>query len=285
MTLPRYEEYEGEFLEAIATRYGFTGKNSLIFEKRFLEANAGLTHKLIANQFATKLIEGTKDGDAERIFRQQLSAICDKLEKEGCPPTEEKECWKNCKRWLREEVFPKWAKEQGLVADTPQTIAQLWDRLKEKATIATTQIEVMVSDRQLATLGVLPPKKTAKTVPLESNIEFHINLDCGGYLILLEKAPDPGVIYYCLSPSEYAPDFRRPAGMTVLPTPDRLFGAYVLGCEQFLALITQDLPPLNWLPQSHEEPLELDNNHLSGLLEYLERSPEAQVFYTEYTVV
>ncbi len=79
MTLPNYEEHEEEFLKAIATRFGFSGKNWDIFMERFLEKNINSLNKSIAAYLETELLEGTKEGDAVRIFTQQLGAICDKF--------------------------------------------------------------------------------------------------------------------------------------------------------------------------------------------------------------
>lgn len=287
MNLPRYEDYEADFLDAMATRFGFTGKNSLIFEKRFLEDNREVTHETLAAKFAEKLNKGTEDGDPYRIFRQQLSKICEKLEAAGCPPSKGVDRWKNAKRWLREVIFPQWAKEQGLVTPPPFTVDQIWQQLKAKA-IDSNLLEVVLAEelREVPVLGARR-NKSRKSVPVNSDIKYQVKVEREGYLILLEREPS-GVVC-CLCPSEYAPNSRCDAGVMVLPqcppSEYATFGADEVGREQILALITQELPPLDWLEESKEEALELEREHLYGLLEYVEGNRDCQVLWTEYSVI
>ncbi|MFB2894913.1 DUF4384 domain-containing protein [Aerosakkonemataceae cyanobacterium BLCC-F50] len=298
MNLPRYEDYEGDFLNAMATRFGFTGKNSLIFEKRFLEDNREVTHKkLVANsKFVEKLIEGTKKKsskdeeakkdeeatqkeeeakrlEASRIFRQQLAAICEKLEAAGCPPSTGDGRWLNAKRWLREEVFPQWAKEQGLVGLHP------WEQLLKLAT---------PTDKMGPKLaGVLDMGSDyQECVPLGSNIIFEVKLETPGYLLLLEKGTTGR--FWCLCPSVYAPQPSLPAGVAVLPQPVsgkksfKITGS--IGLEQIVAVIGKDKPNLDWLSEGSGKTLQLEEGHLNELLKCLERSGDCKVLYTEYTV-
>ncbi|MBW4496188.1 MAG: DUF4384 domain-containing protein [Oscillatoria princeps RMCB-10] len=287
MTLPSYEEYEGQFLEAMATHFGFTGKNLLIFEKRFLQDNAGVLGEQLASTFETKLIEGTKNGDASRIFRQQLSAICDKLEAAGCPPTENpKDRWKNAKRWLREVKFPEWAKEQGLVEPPPErTPDQLWEQLKDKATPTEKMGPVLVQRGPTLDMWTTP-SQYPQYVPLGSQIRFEVNLESGGYLLLLEKGTSGKL--WCLCPSFLAPQPHQPAGVATLPQEKSrqklLTISGMAGKEEIVALIAKESPPLDWLPQGTQPPLQLKKDHLNDLLAYLNRRPDCQVLYTEYTV-
>lgn len=285
MNLPRYEEHEGDFLEAMATRFGFTGKNRLIFEKRFLEDNAGVTHAQLAEMYKTKLIAGTKNSDAAQILRQQVKAICGKLEAAGCPPSAGIEPWKGAKRWLREDIFPEWAKSQGLIATTSPSSDELWQEIKAKVNTSN-ELEVVVVESKIGELGARR-KRHQKIVPLDSDIEFHLQLDSAGYLILLER--EPSGIIGCLCPSEYAPQLHRPLGKMILPqfppSPYRYFGADEVGREQLIALITPELPPFDWLSSSHDEDLNLEKEHLNGLLEYLNQNQNWQLIYTEYVVV
>ena len=46
-----YEDLEKEFLEAMATRFCFTGKNRLAFVQRFSEQYAELTDKALADEY------------------------------------------------------------------------------------------------------------------------------------------------------------------------------------------------------------------------------------------
>ncbi|MCL1466788.1 DUF4384 domain-containing protein [Argonema galeatum] len=279
MNLPRYKDYEGDFLDAMATRFGFTGKNSLIFEKRFLEDNREVTHeKLVANpKFAEKLIEGT-DGDASRIFRQQLAAICKKLEAAGCPPSTGDGRWANAKCWLREVIFPQWAKEQGLVADAPVTLHP-WEKLLKLAT---------PTDKMGPKLaGVLDMGSDyQECFPLGSHIIFEVKLETPAYLLLLDKGTSG--TFYCLCPSGYAPQPYLRAGVAVLPQPVSVKESFTItgdvGLEQLVAVIGKDKPSLNWLPEGSGNTLQLQEGHLNELVEYLEANRDCKVLYMEYTV-
>lgn len=262
----RYEDNEVDFLEATAIRLGFTTeKCKFVFMQCFLKANDDLENKDLAEVFEPQL---TKDSsNAGNTLRDCLKQIYSKLEAEGCNSKEAKTDKRPiAKSWLRGTIYPQWLKEH------------LWEQLKATATPTNKMGPVLA---ELATLGMR--RKYLKTVPLGSEIKFHVNLDREGYLILLER--EPSGILCCLCPSEYAPESHRPAGVTVLPQPSSLyFGADEEGCEQILALITQELPPLDWLPNGSEEPLELSVSHLNELLEYLNHNNDCQLLRTEYTV-
>nr|WP_255512204.1 DUF4384 domain-containing protein [Planktothrix sp. FACHB-1355] len=128
--------------------------------------------------------------------------------------------------------------------------------------------------------------KSRKSVPVNSDIKYEVKVEREGYLILLEREPSGAVC--CLCPSEYAPNSRCATGVMVLPqcppSEYATFGSDEVGREQILALITQELPPLDWLDKSKDEALELEREDLYGLLEYVEKYPDSQVLYTEYTV-
>ncbi|MFB2971685.1 DUF4384 domain-containing protein [Aerosakkonema sp. BLCC-F183] len=274
MNLPRYEDYEGNFLDAMTTRFGFTGKNSLIFEKRFLEDNRELTHEALAAKFAEKLNKGTENGEAYRIFRQQLSAICKKLEAAGCPPPSKGvDRWKNAKCWLREEVFPQWAKEQGLVALHP------WEQLLKLATPTD-----KMGPKLFGMLDMGSPYE--ECLPLGSNIVFEVKLETPGYLLLLEKGTTGR--FWCLCPSVYAPQPSLPVGVAVLPQRAsgkksfKITGS--IGLEQLVAVIGKEKPSLDWLPEGSGKTLQLEERHLNELLKYLECSGDWKVLYREYTV-
>lgn len=288
MNPPKYEDQEAIFLEAMATRFCFSGKNRIIFVERFREKNADSNNKSIAERYQVELLEGTKNGIAETIFTQQLSAICDKLTEEGCDFNgATKGRWKIAKRWLREVIFPQWAKEQGLVTPPPFTIDEIWQQLKTKA-IDSNLLEVVLAEelREVPVLGARR-NKSRKSVPVNSDIKYEVKVEREGYLILLEREPS-GVVC-CLCPSEYAPNSRCSAGVMVLPqcppSEYATFGSDEVGREQILALITQELPPLDWLKKSKDEALELEREHLYGLLEYVEGNRDCQVLWTEYSVV
>jgi len=290
MNLPNYQDHENNFLQAMATQFCFAGKTRLVFVERFCEKNADSNDQTLANHYRVELLEGSRKEGAQpaTVLRDRLKAICDKLEEEGCDfGATTTGRWKVGKAWLRREHFPQWAKAQGLIAETLLTFEQLWDQLKAKAT--STNKMGMVLAPQLATAAMThsEPSDYLKTVPLHSDILFKANLDCKGYLILLERDPSGAVC--CVCPSNYAPDSRYTLNEMTLPqfppSRYRAFTATEPGKEQLLALITQELPPLAWLEQNKQKILKLDRPHLQELWEYLQGVSASQVFYTDYRVI
>jgi hypothetical protein len=290
MTLPIYEDYEVRFLKDMVRRFGFSGKTELAFVQRLLDANNDLEDEDLAEVLENELTKGNQDGsNPATILRDRWGkAICRKLAEDGCDFNgATKGRWKVAKRWLREVVFPQWAKEQGLVTPPPFTIDQIWQQLKAKA-IDSNLLEVVLAEelREVPVLGARR-NKSRKTVPVNSDIKYEVKVEREGYLILLEREPS-GVVC-CLCPSEYAPNSRCAAGVMVLPqyppSEYATFGSDEVGREQILALITQELPPLDWLGKSKEEALQLDRDHLYGLLEYVEFNRDCEVLWTEYSVV
>ncbi|TAE47981.1 MAG: hypothetical protein EAZ88_25135, partial [Oscillatoriales cyanobacterium] len=143
MKLPRYEDHEKDFLAAMATKFGFTGKNLIVFLLRFCEKDAESNDRTLADEWQGELLEGTKKEEknpndtkksvdaAAAILRDRLQVICDKLKDEGCDfGKTERGRWKIGKAWLQKVKFPEWAKEQGLIK--PRTIEECWNELKTK---------------------------------------------------------------------------------------------------------------------------------------------------------
>ena len=56
------------------------------------------------------------------------------------------------------------------------------------------------------------------------------------------------------------------------------------GLEQILAILTKESPTLNWLPQKNDDPLQLEEAHLEQLIEYVKKSQDYKILYTNYTV-
>jgi Domain of unknown function (DUF4384) len=281
MKLPKYEDHEPRFLEAMATRFCFSGKNRIIFIERFREKNADSNNKTIAECYQVELLEGTKNGVSGTIFTQQLSTICDKLAEEGCDfngDTNGKGRWKIAKRWLREVIFPQWAKEQGLVVDAPATLHP-WEQLLKLATPTD-----KMGPKLAGVLDMGSPYE--ECLPLGSNIIFEVKLETPGYLLLLEKGTSGR--FWCLCPSVFAPQPFLGAGVAVLPQPVSGKKSFKItgevGLEQLVAVIGKDKPSLDWLPEGSENPLQLQEGHLNELLKFLERSGDCKVFYMEYTV-
>ncbi len=163
-----------------------------------------------------------------------------------------------------------------LLALPPLTLEQLWEILVEKAT-KTDQMKPEIANN----LGMWSP---APKVPKGTPFHFVVNLATSGYLILLEKNPEQQI--WCLSPSCLAPPSCLEAGQVKLPLAYQdTFTADSVGREQMVAIIIQNKLTLGWLPGNDDEPLEMQKEHLTELLEYLESSSDVQVVYAEYQVI
>jgi hypothetical protein len=286
MTLPSYQEQEKEFLEAMATRFEFSGKNRIIFVQRFSEKNAESDNKHLAYEWERELLEGTREGDAYRIFRQQLGAICDKLEAEGCKyEGVTKGKWKKAKRWLQEDLYQEWIKQRHLIT---LTCDQLWQQLWEKATHTDKMKPLLVKSVATLDMGGEEIEDDEKpSVPLGSKIYFQLQLEKAGYLLLLEKGTSGKM--WCLSPSGgFAPNPHLSAGVVNLPLLGARQSHFKLtgnpGVEEVVAVIAKDKPTLEWLSQVSDRLLELREDHLKGLLEYLNHSRDCQILRMAYRV-
>ena len=157
----------------------------------------------------------------------------------------------------------------------PLTVDELWQQLVEKAT-KTDQMKPEIANN----LGMWNP---APKVPRGTPFHFVVNLPTSGYLILLEKNPEGQI--WCLSPSFLAPPSRLEAGQVKLPFAYQdTFTADSVGREQIVAIITHEQLTLDWLPREDDEPLEIREEHLTKLLEYVEGSYDVQVLYAEYRI-
>jgi hypothetical protein len=277
MNLLSYEKYEKEFLDSMAKKFGFKDRCQLVFVQRFLTTNKDLENEQLA-EVLEKDLTTKKSKDAPGIQRDYLTHIFKKLEAEGCPSQDlKKDKCDKVQEWIGNTFYSQWLQEH------------LWEQIKAKGTRTNKMGVVFAVTEPVGTMGLLPKKTNPyrDTVPLNSDILFKANLDKEGYLILLERAPSGAV--FCVCPSEFAPEPRCQLGERTLPqyppSPNPTFTAWEEGNEQLLAVISEELPPLEWLGKSKEEALELDGVHLKGLLDYLESISASQVFYTEYRVM
>ena len=288
-----YDEYESDLIEAMINRFNFSGKQKIVFSNRFIKINDGCLHQKLAEDSKKSLTDEKKSEeksqDASQIYRQTLASICDKMEEMGCPPSKGADRWKNCRRWLREEMFEQ-CKEQGLIK--PRTIEECWNELKTKAEnsqptkAGEMQSKLIVEkwEPQLAGMGARRNIKRQEFPP-NSDLTYRVISPQVGHLILFEREPNGTIV--CLCPSEYSPS-DYPGKETVLPHPDseyESFGSNELGWEQLLAVITPELPPFPWLEDSRQEALEVDREHLAEILDYVSGQTNAEVLYTEYLVI
>jgi len=283
MNLPNYEEHEEEFLKAIATRFGFSGKTWLVFLERFRQKNTDRLDKDIAEYLEAELIEGTSDGaNPATILRDRLKAICDKFEAEGCDfQGVTKGRWKIAKRWLREVLYPEWLKQRQLIT---LTCDQLWQQLWDKATQTDQMRPIPLNSVSTLDMGeVETAEAEIFSFPLDSKIQFEVNLDRGGYLLLLEKGPSGKI--WCLCPSSnFAPEPQHPGGRVSFPqagSRQKYFELDRSGQEEIVAVIAKDVPRSDWLPKSGKP---LGEGNLTRLLEYLHLARDCQVLRMAYRV-
>ncbi len=286
MILPNYEEHEEELLKASCDRFGFSGKTWLVFLERFREKNTDSLDKDIAAYIETELIEGTSDGaNPATILRDRLKAICDKFEAEGCDfQGVTKGRWKIAKRWLREVLYPEWLKQRHLI---PLTCDQLWQQLREIAKPTDKMKPVLLEFLSNLEMGEAEmTEEDSFSFRLNSRIRFEVNLDSAGYLLLLEKGTSGKM--WCLCPSGFAPEPKHSEGWVSLPQASSRHRYFKLtgspGQEEMVAVVTKDVPRLDWLPQPGEPLLQLREGHLTGLLEYLNLARDCQVLRMAYRV-
>jgi HEAT repeat protein/energy-coupling factor transporter ATP-binding protein EcfA2 len=129
-----------QFLEEIATQYGFTGDTRTVFLSRFDEVNAGKSNEVLA-----RYIEWNKDHtNKKQALQDNLNKIYDVLEQDGCVLGQRgrgiKDLWKKALKWLWEEKFPQWQQrhDQNNPVPNEQTqknavccfLAEIEDRFK-----------------------------------------------------------------------------------------------------------------------------------------------------------
>ncbi|WP_347566453.1 DUF4384 domain-containing protein [Scytonema sp. UIC 10036] len=144
---------------------------------------------------------------------------------------------------------------------------------------------VVVKEKTLS-WGTKQPSRYEKSVNLGTHIQFEVNFETPGYLLLIQR--DTSGQIWCFCPSCFAPQSKLETGKTSLPQEGSPMTAFPMegtpGKEQVLAVLTQKEPNLQWLPQGNEDALELVEYHLTQLIEFVKQTENSQVLYTEYTV-
>ncbi len=121
-------EQQRQFLEAMATHYGFTGDTRTVFLTRFDEVNANKENSVLA-RFITW---SRQPEDGTQKLQDELKKICQVLEKDECPISKPKRGrqpkgkspWEQAFKWLWEEKFPQWQQRQNLVGSNPSLSEQ-----------------------------------------------------------------------------------------------------------------------------------------------------------------
>ncbi|GAX45326.1 hypothetical protein NIES4075_63470 [Tolypothrix sp. NIES-4075] len=163
-------------------------------------------------------------------------------------------------------------------------IDQLWQQLQTLGSPTEQMGLVLVTEETLA--WGWHSSVYEKSVRVGSYIQFKINFETPGYLLLLQK--DTSGQMCCFCPSCFAPQPKLETGKTSLPQEGSPITSFPIegapGKEEILAVITQDISGLQWLPQENDDPLELEASHLIELLKYITECGEYQVWYTDYMV-
>ncbi|WP_413176323.1 DUF4384 domain-containing protein [Anabaena azotica] len=170
--------------------------------------------------------------------------------------------------------------------DIATSIDQLWKQLQTLGNVTEKMGLVLVEEQ---TLGWGWPTSSSyeKFVRIGSYIRVEVNFDNSGYLLLLQRDTSGNI--WCFCPSCFAPQPHLNTGKTCLPQEGSEITCFPIegtpGQEEILAVITPNMPSLNWLLQASDEPLQLKESHLRELLDYMNVYKKYEVLYTEYTVI
>ncbi len=116
-------EQQRQFLEEMATQYGFTGDTRTVFLSRFDEGNAKKENSVLVGFIAWS----RQPEDKPQKLQDELKKICQVLEKDECPISKPKRGrqpkgkspWEQAFKWLWQTQFPEWQQRQNLVAPNP----------------------------------------------------------------------------------------------------------------------------------------------------------------------
>ncbi len=165
-------------------------------------------------------------------------------------------------------------------------LEELWQKLQALGSY-TDQMGLVLAQEETLSWVKKIPSRYEKAVKTGSYIRFEVNLEIPGYLLLLQK--DTLGKLWCFCPSCFAPQPKLEKGKTILPQEGSETNSLCIegtpGIEVILAVVTQDMPKLQWLSQANDEPLELTENFIMELLNYINLSGDNQILYTEYEIV
>ncbi len=183
------------------------------------------------------------------------------------------------------EPFSEAKETQQLSVSLPLTLEQLWLQLQALGS-STDEMGIILVKEETLGWGWQSSSRYEKSVSVGSQIQFEINLKTSGYLLLLQK--DTSGQMWCFCPSYFASQPQLDTGKTSLPQEGSPLTSFPIegspGKEEILAVITGEAPNLNWLPQGSDAPLELTENHLMQLLEFINKRENCSILYTEYKV-
>ncbi|MEH1779232.1 MAG: DUF4384 domain-containing protein [Nostoc sp.] len=182
--------------------------------------------------------------------------------------------------WRDIAVFGEEAELQEL---TP--LDNLWQQLQLLSS-PTEQMGLVLVKEETLGWGKNLPSRYEKSVQVGSFIRFEVNLETPGYLLLLQK--DTSGQLWCFCPSCFAPQPHLNTGKTTLPQEGSPITSFPIegepGKEEIIAVLTKEVPALDWLRQENDEVLSLEASHLIELLKYVTERGDYQLWYTDYMV-
>jgi len=174
--------------------------------------------------------------------------------------------------------------EENTLQLTP--LNKIWQELIALASLTEEMGMVLIKEETLAWRKNIS-NRYDKSVRLGSYIQFEINLKTPGYLLLIQR--DTSGEIWCFCPSCFAPQPELSEGKTSLPQEGSPMTSFYIegtpGKEQILAVVTPDLPNLEWLMSENDEVLKITENFLMELLNYLKINGATQILYTEYQII
>ncbi|MEH1867832.1 MAG: DUF4384 domain-containing protein [Nostoc sp.] len=183
--------------------------------------------------------------------------------------------------WKDIAVFGEEAETQEL---TP--LDKLWQQLQLLSS-PTEQMGLVLVKEETLGWGKNLPSRYEKSVQVGSFIRFEVNLETPGYLVLLQK--DTSGQLWCFCPSCFAPQPHLNTGKTTLPQEGSPITSFPIegepGKEEIIAVLTKEVPALDWLRQENDEVLKLEASHLIELLKYVTERGDYQLWYTDYMVI
>jgi Domain of unknown function (DUF4384) len=230
----------------------------IISAKKALEAH-NLTHQLLAEQLQLGRTTINNFFNGIPVLRLNFVEICTHLDLD----------------W------------EDIVEVGDKSLNTVWQKLLKLGN-STEKMGVVLAEEEKLRWTTEKPTPYKTSVRLGSYINFQIDLDTPGYLLLLQK--DTSGEVWCFCPSCFAPEMQLDTGKTILPQEGSPIKAFQLegkpGNEQILTFISKELPTFDWLPKGNDDAFQLTETHLRELIQYFdEKKGDCQVFYTNYKVV
>lgn len=239
-----YSYHEKEFLKVKAQEWKLKKDNIIVFIERMLNEHNDKTNDILENELGFVSFK-IRDSFSKNIFP--------KLRQEGFSG----EDWEAAQKWLQETVFPKWI--------SPFAWKQLWSMGKPNL-----DIKVEIVYKHLTAKSEMPDEYLPYQVPLGENVYYHIPMNEGEHLILLEKDGNDDVS--CLQPSR---SLKYKIGNPVAK-------------EKLIAIVSTQKPQIEWWEEAKhaENFLQVNYKQIENLWNWLNSNYKScQIWQFEVEVV